>query len=418
MQGSRLQIVQDVVDASPQKFMVWCSPGKTRGAVQLGWVLALVLLTVLTGCGHLRPHPNYEYVYVSTRRPQYLRDRVAPVSNHTGQVRNGERLQVLDHMHRFLKVQTAQGAVGWIEEPATIDQTVYDGFQALQIQHAKDPIVAHAVLRDDMYMHLTPGLKTEHFYLIPANTKLEMIERVLVPKGGAPAAAAQPKSIAALPRTTAKTLKHKKKAEETGEPVITMPATPMDDWWLVRDSAGHTGWMLARQLDVDVPDEIAQYAEGQRMVGAYVLRTVNDPDSGKPNGQVPEYVTVLTPYKDGLPYDFDQVRVFTWDGKHHRYGTAFRQRNLAGYFPVTVGQKDFGSGPEPVFSINVAADSNVSIDPATGAVHPAQTEVLTYRLEGNLVRRVLPPGASSAAIPQRHSRASTHRGLTRHRKPS
>ncbi|HUZ05564.1 MAG TPA: SH3 domain-containing protein, partial [Acidobacteriaceae bacterium] len=74
---------------------------------------------------------------------------MAPVSNHTGQVINGERLQVLDHMHRFVKVKTEQGAVGWIEEPAVIDQTTYDSFIALQKQHARDQVVAHAILRDD-----------------------------------------------------------------------------------------------------------------------------------------------------------------------------------------------------------------------------------------------------------------------------
>ncbi|HUZ05421.1 MAG TPA: hypothetical protein VMU62_08680, partial [Acidobacteriaceae bacterium] len=378
-----------------------------RFAIQFFTISSLAIVILLTGCSRLRPH-NYEYVYVSARRPIYLRDRVAPVSNHTGQVINGERLQVLDRMHRFVKVKTEQGAVGWIEEPAVIDQKTYDSFLALQKQHAQDQVVAHAILRDDMYMHVAPGVKTEHFYLIPANTKLEMLARVSVPKAGAVPMAPRTQPTAPV----LKTIKPKKAAEEKGEPNVPMSAVPMNDWWLVRDGMGHTGWMLGRQLDVDVPDDIAQYSESQRMVGAYVLRTVSDPDSGKPNGQVPEYVTLLTPYKNGLPYDFDQVRVFTWDVKHHRYGTAFRQRNLAGYFPVTVGQQDFGSGPEPVFSIKVAVNNNISIDPETGVAHPTQTEILHYRLDGNLVRRVLPPGTQSAVVPQ-----VTKRGHTGHHRP-
>ena len=48
---------------------------------------------------------------------------------------------------------------------------------------------------------------------------------------------------------------------------------------------------------------------------------------------VPEYVSVTNAYKDGLPYDFDQVRVFTWNVKKHRYETAYRQRNLEGLSP-------------------------------------------------------------------------------------
>ncbi len=182
-----------------------------------------------------------------------------------------------------------------------------------------------------------------------------------------------------------------------------MPTVPMEDWWLVRDGTGHTGWMLARQLDVDVPDDIAQYAEGKRMVGAYILRTVNDAAAGKPDGLVPEYVTVLTSYKDGLPYDFNEVRVFTWDTQHHRYGTAFLEHNLTGFFPVTISQQDFGSGPEPIFSIQVVQAKDISLDPKTGAVIPGQTETQTYRLEGNQVRRVLLPGEKSAT-PQHSTR--------------
>lgn len=153
------------------------------------------------------------------------------------------------------------------------------------------------------------------------------------------------------------------------------------------------------------------------MVGAYVLRTVSDPDSGKPNGQVPEYLTVLTPYKDGLPFDFDQVRVFTWDTRRHRYGTAFRQRDVAGFFPVTValGQANTPAGPAPVFSFQRAVDNAVSLDPATGVPHATQLETITYRMEGNLVRKVSPPGGkpASSETAGRGSRLS-HR--TRHRR--
>ena len=37
---------------------------------------------------------------------------------------------------------------------------------------------------------------------------------------------------------------------------------------------------IRSMMDVDAPDTLARYAEGQRIVGAYVLAHVNDPDSG------------------------------------------------------------------------------------------------------------------------------------------
>ena len=48
----------------------------------------------------------------------------------------------------------------------------------------------------------------------------------------------------------------------------------MEDWYLVRSSSGKVGWVLLRMVDLDVPLDIAQYAEGQRIVGYFVLNTV------------------------------------------------------------------------------------------------------------------------------------------------
>ena len=360
-------------------------------------VAAIVLMTAFTvllgGCKWMRPHLAQEYVYVATRRPVYLRDRVAPVSNHTAQVTNGERLQVLERIHRFVKVQTEQGAVGWIEEAAVLNQSGYDQFQALAAQHAQDAVVTQAIARDDVYMHIAPGTRQEHFYLIPANTKVEILSRTAILKPGAQEAEAQ--APAATPLAG-----HHKHAGASAAPEI-----PMEDWWLARTTAGHTGWMLARQLDVDVPDEIAQYAEGKRMMGAYVLRRVSDPAAGQPDGLVPDYLTVLTEYKDGLPYDFDEVRVFTWDVRHHRYGTAYVERNLAGYFPVTVGQQDFPDGPEPVFTIRVAPaqkpgkGSKTAATASTATAATPTLETRTYRLQGESVHRLLPPGTPQPANP-------------------
>ncbi|MGH9615680.1 MAG: SH3 domain-containing protein [Acidobacteriaceae bacterium] len=363
----------------------------------------LLTLTLLSGCGHFRAASSAEYVYVSVRQ-MYLRDRVAVVANRVAEVKNGERLQVLERIPRFMKVRTPEGAVGWIEDHSVIDQSGFDQFQNLAKQHAGQAPVATAILYNDLYMHLTPGRETQRFMLLPANTKVELLERASVPRYAA-------RSVLGLPATNAKVLarRHQRPQKASFESRFA-PAVPMEDWWLVRDGAGHTGWMLGRDFQVDVPEDVAQYAENERMVGAYVLRTVSDPDSGKPNGQVPEYLTVLTPYKQGLPYDFDQVRVFTWDTKRHRYGTAFREHDIVGFFPVKVtpGNASDPNGLEPTFSFQVANGDNVSLDPATGRPHATELETLTYKMEGNLVRQVLPAGAKSATN-AKQSASPSHR---------
>ncbi len=353
-----------------------------------GSAICVVLITALGGCNRLREHAKPEMVYVVAKQT-YLRDRVAAVSNRVALVTNGEPLEVVEHGRRFLRTKTSKGEVGWIEDHMVIDQATYDQFAALQQQHAHDPVVATAVLRDDLYLHVKPGRDTDRFYLLPENQKLQLLIRASVPKP------APPQGFLTAPRAVApaKEKKGTAKAAPPGE-----PAVPMEDWWLVRDSRGQVGWLLSRRLDVDVPDEIAGYSEGQKIVGAYVLTKVYDPDSSLPDKLVPEYISVTNAYKDGLPYDFDQVRVFTWNVKKHRYETAYRQRNIEGYLPVAISQSKNGQGQAvPAFSITVATSDAVKIDPLTGAVRPVATDTLKYQLESGMVKRVTPAGPPGSA---------------------
>ncbi|HET9086781.1 MAG TPA: SH3 domain-containing protein [Acidobacteriaceae bacterium] len=358
-----------------------------------------LLLTAVNGCSRLHSTGRSAYVYVAVKQI-YLRDHVALVASRVAQVTNGEKLRVLEQGKHFLKVQTPQGEIGWLELHAVIDQNEYNRFMALAQAHASQPAVATAVLYSEMYVHQEPNRKSQRFYLFAANSKVKLLERASVPRNppmaGSGLSSTPPGSTqhGVIGRSPSSLKGHKQNFESQF-----LPTVPMEDWWLVRDAAGQTGWILSRDLQVDVPEDVAQYAENERMVGAYVLRTVSDPDSGKMHGQVPEYLTVLTPYKQGMPFDFDQVRVFTWDVRRHRYGTAFRQRDVAGFFPVTVtpgGDSQPTATPGPVFSFERAVDNAVSLDPATGVPRASNLEKITYRLEGNLVRRVLPQGEKAA----------------------
>lgn len=395
-------------------------------------VMALGLIAcgmLMSGCSRFRPHAASEYVYV-TAKQQTLRDRVAAVSNRTGTVQNGDRLKVLEHGRRFLRVQTANGETGWIEERTVVGQDVYDAFVVLAKQHEHDPAVATGVVRDEVYVHLTPGRATEKFFRLSEGDKLYLIERATLPKGGGlkagplknPRQAAIPGAATGIAPVTSSSAAAGEKGPAAEKAAVKStlpeaagaaePAPPvMEDWWLVRDAKGRAGWVLSRMMDIDAPDALSRYAEGQRIVGAYVLATVNDPDAPGDNKNVPEYVTVLGPYKSGLPYDFDQVRVFTWNPRMHRYETAFREKNIEGYLPVTIkmltdptGKSAMATTPMPAFRYKVlsAMAPPVVPDPETGAIVPGPTIVKTYRLEGNVVHRLLAPGevASEEAHPE------------------
>ncbi|SFS17420.1 hypothetical protein SAMN05421771_3149 [Granulicella pectinivorans] len=348
------------------------------------FAMSFVLLLAFTGCSRFRPKVlSSEYVYV-TAKQTFLRDRIAAVSNRTGIVNNGDKLTVLEHGRRFIKVKTTKGEIGWIDEKTVATQQVADTFTKLAEDHAKDPSVASAVVRDEVYLHIKPGRETERFYRLAEGDKLQLIARATLPKA-LPPGQAPPKPPPAKP----------------GEPAPAPLPPVMEDWWLVRDAQKHSGWIYSRMIDVDAPDTLTRYAEGQRFVGAYVLTTVNDPGAPMDNKDVPIYLTVLSPYRAGLPYDFDQVRLFTWSTKMHRYETGFREKNIEGYLPVKIGRMKDANGKSvmaqtelPSFTYRVlAADSAPAVpDPVTGLVTPGKLISKTWRLEGNSVHRILDPG--------------------------
>ncbi len=337
----------------------------------------------------------------------YLHDRVAAVSNRVAEVTNGQPLEVLEQNRRFLKVKTEKNEIGWIEERAVIDAKTFQAFDQLGLQHRQDPVVASGILRDEIYLHLTPGREAERFYLLGANSKVQLLARASVPKA-VPGAGQAPSRLAPKPGPAAKTPTTRsgsKSAAKSAAPggAAHLPGQPdagpplLEDWWLVRDDQGHTGWMLASRMDVDVPDEIAAYAEGQRYVGAYVLNKVHDPEAATPNHEVPQYVTVLSPNRAGLPFDFDQVRVFTWSTRHHRYETAFRLHPIQGYLPVQVTPASDGGAP--TFSFQIANGPDMTTDPATGITRPVSPRTITYEMNDTRAVRI---GSDLGSIPFSH----------------
>jgi SH3-like domain-containing protein len=366
----------------------------------------VLLLALLPSCRHSGGRV-LEVAYVSGVQVN-LRDRVAAVYEKAGLVKNGDRVEVLDHDRRFAKVRTANGEIGWIEQRYLVSQQVFDQLQKLTADNANDPVQAQGITRNDTNLHVEPGRETEHLYQIVAGEKLAILKRGMAEKNApSPARVATPapkpsekqeakgEAVAVLPPLPEPALEPPAIAyEKTNPNVLQAPketisakgqsagahakpgvAAPIvEDWWLVRDSQGRVGWVLARMVDVDAPLDIAQYAEGQRIVAFFALNQVQDGDK-----KVPQYLTALTEPKDGLPFDFNQIRVFTWNVKRHRYETAYRER-MEGVFPVTVSQENFDKeGILPVFVVRVLDDDG-------------KTSERKYKLNTPIVRRVLAPG--------------------------
>jgi SH3-like domain-containing protein len=307
------------------------------------FLLALAASVLLAGCNRGHRHV-LEVDYISA--PQVvLRDQLSQVFNKVGFAANGDRVEVLDREKRFARVRTAAGLEGWVEQRYLVNQQVFDGFQKLAQDEKDAPVMGTATTRNDTNLHVEPGRDSDHLYQLAQSAKISVLKRSTVEKNS-PAGTLKPAS----PKPS---------------------ASPMEDWWLVRDSQGHVGWVLGRLIDLDVPLEVAQYAEGQRIVGCFELNEVTDGDK-----KIPQYLMLLAENKDGLPFDFNQARVFTWNVRRHRYETAYRERGLNGVLPVTISHENFGKeGDLPTFTLHVKDGSGNLID-------------RKYKMNTPIVRRV------------------------------
>jgi len=324
---------------------------------------------------------------------------VATMYNKVGAVHNGERVEVVERAKRFIRVRTGSGVEGWVEQRSLVSQDVYDGFQKLDEDARNATVQGHGTTRAELNMHMTPARDGEHLYQLKEGQRVEILKRATTDKNAPkppPAqkqgAAIKPQAKTTEPKTASPTAPATDAAASEKTATTASASNPlgdkakeaeppkavMEDWYLVRNSAGQVGWVLMRMVDLDVPLDIAQYAEGQRIVGYFVLNTVQETIDEQPK-EVPQYLVLLNQPKDGLPYDYNQVRVFTRNRNKHRYETAYRERDLEGYLPVKTGHQPFDKeGDLPTFTIRrMNADGQI-------------VEV-TYKMNGPIVRRVLTP---------------------------
>jgi SH3-like domain-containing protein len=377
-----------------------------RRCILLTALIAALALTSACKRGGITSH---EYAYVAANQVN-VRDRLAAIYNKVAVLNIGDKVEVTDHQKRFVKIKLSNGQEGWLEARYLVGQDVFDGFEKLGQDHAKQAPQGHGTTRAELNIHLTPARDSDHLYQLKDGEKVDVLERGMgekktgaqpAPTGLKPKPKPAPLQTTKDPKGAQKNSKDQKppdknaakteakpdakpaeqKAAKTSEPEA---PKVYEDWWLVRNSEGKTGWVLARMIDLDVPLEIAQYAEGQRIMAYYVLNTVEE--DGK---QIPQYLVCTNENKDGLPWDFNAIRVFSRNRARHRYETAYRERNLYGVLPVTTGTQEFEKeGVLPFFVIRQKDES--------GKI--TQTK---YKMNGPIVRRVLSPAEQAKADAER-----------------
>ena len=347
--------------------------------VSIAGLLALFLVSCQSGPERL-PRIGEAFVGPATLK---IRSDIPLQSPVVATVKHGDRLEILQRRRRFFRVRTGSGAEGWTDERQLLAAEDMQRLKELAKRAAKMPAQGQGTTFGLLNVHTQPARQSPSFLQIKEGEKVDVLEHVNAPRVDLPR-----KPL--LPPPPPKKAVEKKPAKESKypplapipkppgppsdwldlsktEPEDEIPVAeesgakeeksekpvPTDDWSLVRVNSGQSGWVLTRRLSMAIPDEVAQYAEGRRIVSYFPLGEVHDGDQKKHNW-------LWTTISDGVyPYDFDSFRVFIWSLRRHRYETAYIERNIRGFAPVVVGDvelsapkgKDAASEKYPGFSI-------------------------------------------------------------------
>ncbi len=287
---------------------------------------------------------------------------------------HGERVDIIDVRRRFVQIRTRKGQEGWVDSLQLLSPEEMDQIRRDDERYLTYPSEGSAGVYEALNIHIEPSRQSPAFAKIPEGGSVAVLAHKLAPKSPAPYRAptferpqpdrrgrkervARHSFLPAPPpppkppdnwqeMSTQKvdgaesTAERKARRDEEAaakkaaalaevkKPVV------MEEWTLVRTKNNEIGWVLARNLNMSIPDEVAQYAEGKRITSYFDLGSVQDEVKGL------KHNWLWTTAAEQEPYDFDAWRVFIWNHRRHRYETSHRERDLEGYFPVHVDPAD------------------------------------------------------------------------------
>lgn len=274
---------------------------------------------------------------------------------------HGDKLEIVGQRRRsWYRVRDAKGREGWVSSRELLDSAQMKRLLVLGEQAAKLPSLGKATTFSDVNVHIEPARQATSFVQVKAKEQFDVIGHKVALRAPLPIRQLippRPKVEKKLPRK-GKGEKEVKASElqpppppAPPQPPADLPAlsrqgsaqpdspaaspVPKDDWTLIRTGSGQSGWVLTNAIYLQIPDEVAQHADGHRITSYFSLGKTVDPEGDK------DIWLWTTSEKLGADYDFDSYRVFSWSRRHHRYETSYIQRRERGFFPVLAGRGEF-----------------------------------------------------------------------------
>lgn len=279
-------------------------------------------------------------------------------------LKHGERLEILQFRRRFVKVRNLGGGEGWVDSRSLLTQAQMDDLRTLAQMALGLPSQGRATVYDTLNVHLEPNRNSPSPYQIAPNEYVEIVAHAATQR----VAYKSPVMEMAIKRKLPIAKKPKKKQKDDDDddepkdakqeqqvlppPLPSGPKPPMDwlalsrvgretgvakasdadDWSLVRITAEKAGWVLSRNLQLGLPDNLLKQANGHRIMAALPLGDVED------EGQKKTHWLWATINDRLRPYQFDSVRLFAYSLKRHRMETVLWEKEIRGFYPLRTEQ--------------------------------------------------------------------------------
>jgi len=334
-----------------------------------GGALAAFAVLLASGCSNNQPRETVlAEAYVGPSALRLRQDLASPTAD-GAVLKHGERVEIIGRRRIFVRVRTARNERGWVLMRQLLSPRQMEDLNRLAERAA--PMWSHGVatVYDPLNVHTEPNRQAPSFYQIQPGEHVDVVAQRVEPRGPyqnpallPPPARPAPKRprrdseklllpMPPAPKPPADWLQLSRATPaELAERRPPKPV-PVDTWALVRLPNRRAGWVLAKALRMEIPDEVAQYSEGHRITSYFSVGQVRSGDQVKHNW----LWTTISP--GDHPWDFDSFRYFVWNVRKRRYETAYVERKLRGYFPVRVHPVEVAVGGRkqtwPGFSVVV-----------------------------------------------------------------
>ena len=301
---------------------------RIKALPKLAVVLVMTLSVVATsGCSVFSGETKIDEGVVIAPRLK-IRSTTARVALDLAEVKRGDRLEILEQyqektptrIEEWYKVRTKDkdAVVGWVESRSIINSAIITKINEL-FENSKGTVSQGAGrLKVQTKLRLEPG--GDVVTLLSRGTEVDVVGKA---------------------RTT---FRPEKSGEDTDE-AAEEPETRTELWYQVRLRESEVlrgGWVGARQVQLDVPDDILHLeGDGRRFTGWVEF----DKTKTRKGELKSNYIGMMKSLNTEGPIDFTRLWILIYDPGSSRYTGAYIEDGLRGVLPVSLetasGRKGF-----------------------------------------------------------------------------